>query len=127
MYTDSFFQLTLDEFLSCYPDEESCILLLTELKWGKGFQCRKCGHQHYCDGNYRGSRRCTRCKTEETLKAHTIFQNCKLSLHTSMQLMLYAFHHPHSSTSEMCREFGIRQMTCWRIKQLVKDIKKKTK
>lgn len=127
MNTDSFFQLTLDEFLSGYPDEESCILLLEKLKWGNGFQCRKCGHHHYCDGKYPGSRRCTRCKTEETLKAHTIFQNCKLPLHTSMHMMLYAYHRPLSSTSVMCRELGIRQMTCWRMKQLVRDIMKEKK
>lgn len=125
MNTVKFFQLSLDEFLSGYQDEEACIELLSDLKWESGFQCRKCGHQHYCDGRYPGSRRCTRCKTEETLKANTIFKNCKLPLRTTMHLMLYAYHNPLSSTTEMCKELGVRQMTCWRMKQVVKEILEK--
>ncbi len=116
-----FFKITPEEFVTTYTTEESCIDLLTRLKWAGGFVCHKCGHTHFCDGKHPGSRRCTKCKTEETLKSHTIFQNCKLPLKTSMHMMLYAYHHPMSTTAEMCKQLGIRQMTCWRIKQLVKN------
>jgi len=125
MKIKKFFKITPDEFENLYQSEEDCIRLLSELKWGGGFKCRKCGHDHFCEGNYPGSRRCTKCKSEETLKAHTIFQNCKLPLRTSMQLMLFAHHNPHASTSEMCKKLGVRQMTCWRMKQLVRDFQDK--
>jgi len=122
MNTELFFSLTTEEFLHRYATEDDCIEFLSSLKWANGFVCRKCGHNHFCDGNNQGSRRCTKCKTEETLKSNTIFQNCKLPLRTSMHMMLYAMHNPTVSTSKMCRDLGVRQMTCWRMKQLVKEI-----
>ena len=117
-----FFSYTPEEFLQRYADEDECIAFLSSLKWSDGFTCRKCGHTHFCEGNHLGSRRCTKCKTEETLKSNTIFQNCKLPLRTSMHIMLYAIHNPDASTSKMCTDLGVRQMTCWRMKQLVKEI-----
>lgn len=120
MNTELFFQIPPDEFSQRYMSEEDCIQLLTGLKWPDGFICRKCGHTHFCEGNHPGSRRCTKCKTEETLKANTIFQNCRLPLKVSMHMMLFAKHFPEATTFEMCRKFGIRQMTCWRLKQIVK-------
>ena len=118
-----FFSVQPNDFLQLFTTEEKCIQWLTELKWESGFFCKKCGHNHYCEGNHPGSRRCTKCKTEETIKANTIFQNCKLPLRTSMHMMLYAYHQPDSTTLKMCKDLGIRQMTCWRIKKIVKEFK----
>jgi two-component system, sensor histidine kinase LadS len=118
-----FFLLTPLEFEEGYKSEEDCINLLAKLKWTDGFRCRRCGHTHFCEGYSPGARRCTKCKTEETLKSNTIFQHCKLPLRTSMQIMLFAYHNPLATTSEMCRQLGVRQMTCWRMKQIVKEMK----
>ncbi len=125
MQTKKFFKISPEQFEKMFQTEEDCIRFLIELKWGRGFRCRRCGHDHFCEGNFPGSRRCTKCKLEETLKANTIFQNCKLPLITSMKLLLFAYHNPHASTSEMCKNLGVRQMTCWRMKQLVRELKDK--
>lgn len=120
---EKLFAMSIEEFEHIFLVESDCISWLATEKWQNGFVCHSCGHTHYCEGQQTGSRRCTKCKKEESIKAHTIFQNCKLPLKTSMHLMLYAYHNPDISSIEMCNKLGIRQMTCWRMKNLVKQFK----
>ena len=63
-----------------FNSEEKCYEFLAELKWSEGFTCRKCGNTNYCPGKTPYSRRCTRCKTEESSAAGTIFHNCKFPI-----------------------------------------------
>ncbi|MBK7030210.1 MAG: transposase [Bacteroidales bacterium] len=57
--------------------DEKCLEFLAELKWSEGYTCRKCGNTNYCSGKTPFSRRCTKCKTEESATTGTIFHNCK--------------------------------------------------
>ncbi len=49
-----------------FQSEEKCYEFLAELKWSDGYRCRKCGNTNYCPGKTPYSRRCTKCKTEES-------------------------------------------------------------
>lgn len=121
---DNFFKLTVEEFQNKYLTDEQCFELLSSLKWGNYFRCRKCGHTHFCRGRSVGSRRCTKCKKEESATANTIFHHCKLPIRISMMIALYVYHNPNVSANELCRLFGIRSMTCWRIQKIVRKLKK---
>jgi two-component system, sensor histidine kinase LadS len=100
----------------CFPDENSCLEFLAEFKWKHGFTCRKCGHENYCKGKRPFSRRCTRCKTEESATAHTIFHRCKIPLSEAFRLAQVVCVNPAISSYEISRLFEIRQMTCWKFK-----------
>lgn len=74
------------KFYNQFNSEDPCYKYLSEIKWdGDSFVCKKCGNTHYCKGRSPYSRRCTRCKYDESVTSGTMFDKCKFSL-------LVAFH-----------------------------------
>ncbi len=106
--------LRLEEVLS---DEGRCLEFIANEKWSKGFVCRKCGNDNYCSGKKPFSRRCTRCKHEESATSHTIFHGCHLPLTQAFRLAYQVCHNPGVSTYELARQLDTRQMTCWKLKK----------
>src|SRR5665647_3513097 len=64
-----------------FVSDEKCMEFLADLKWADGFTCRKCGNTNFCTGKSSYSRRCTKCKSEESAASGTIFHNCKFPIH----------------------------------------------
>jgi hypothetical protein len=103
-------------------DPELAILqVLADYKWADGFVCRKCGHDHYCAGKKPYSRRCTKCKTEESATAHTVFHRCRIPLTEAVKLAETVCKQPDISTYEISRIFDKRQMTCWKFKTRIME------
>ncbi len=94
---------------------------LAAFKWKDGFVCRKCGHTNYCSGKKPFSRRCTRCKSEESATAHTIFHRCKIPLTEAIELARAVCNNPEVSSYEISRMFDRRQMTCWKFKTRITE------
>ncbi len=108
--------LDVSKFSDLFSEEEKCLEFLAEQKWKEGFVCRKCGHTNYCKGKTPYSRRCTRCKHEESATAHTIFHRCHIPLAEAFRMVYMICSDPRVSTYEMSRQVEIRQMTCWKLK-----------
>ena len=96
--------------------EEACLALIADQKWASGFTCRHCGNTNYCKGRTPYSRRCTRCKHEESATAHTIFHRCRIHLPEAFRIMHMVCNEPAISSYELARQMTIRQMTCWKLK-----------
>jgi len=100
-----------------FQTDEDCFKYLSEIKWQSGYICKKCGHSKYYKGVKPCSRRCMRCKYDESPTAGTMFDKCKFSL-------LKAFHIAFKistkkkgmSSEELSDEFELRQKTCWEFK-----------
>lgn len=105
------------KFSTDFSTEEQCLSFLADTKWSKGFTCRKCGNTNYCRGKKAYSRRCTRCKSEESATAHTVFHACKFPLPSAFELMYQVCHKPDISSYELARMLETRQMTCWKFKK----------
>jgi hypothetical protein len=105
------------KFYQHFQSDEDCYKYLSEIKWTEGYICRKCGNSTYCKGHRLYSRRCNRCKYDESPTAGTMFDKLKFSL-------LIAFHivfkictkKKGMSSLELSEEFEIRQMTAWQFK-----------
>lgn len=106
----------IDDYFS---DEEKCLKYLSDEKWKEGFKCRKCGHTNYCSGKKPFSRRCTRCKTEESATAHTIFHRCRISLPTAFKLAIIVCSDKEISTAKLAKEIKLRPMTCYNFKKKI--------
>lgn len=106
---------------SFFDSEEKCLEYIAEEKWKQGFVCRKCGHTNYCRGRKPSSRRCTRCKSEESATAHTIFHRCRIPLTEAFKIAYLVCEDPRISSYEISRELDRRQMTCWKFKKKVID------
>lgn len=118
MANEKFTGVVLFDFIQTFKTDEDCMEYLSSIKWEDGYQCKKCGNTNFCKGRKSFSRRCTRCKYDESPTAHTMFDKCKFPL-------LVAFHIAFKistkkkgmSTLELHREFGLRQKTCWDFKR----------
>ena len=105
------------KFHKAFSTDEDCYRYLSEIKWDKKYQCKKCGHTKFYKDVRPFSRRCMKCKYDESPTAGTMFDKCKFPL-------LLAFHIAFKistkkkgmSTLELSQEFELRQKTCWEFK-----------
>ena len=115
-------ELSGEQINELFQSDEKCLEFLAGLKWSDGFSCRKCGHTNHCPGKTPHSRRCTKCKAEESAAAGTIFHNCKFSISKAFYI---AYHvckgREDLSTYEFARRLSLRQMTCWNFKAKIKQ------
>jgi hypothetical protein len=118
-----------EEFSKIYPDNETCFKFLSDLKWEKGYSCRKCGNIHYGHGHLPYSRRCSKCGYEESVIAYTILQNTRIPINKAFYMIFLMYSTKGKISSHKLSEIlSIRQSTCWayssRIKKVM-EIKKK--
>ena len=114
---NQFLGVNLIKFHKAFSTDEDCYRYLSEIKWDKEYQCKKCGHTKFYKGVRPFSRRCMKCKYDESPTAGTMFDKCKFPL-------LLVFHIAFKistkkkgmSTLELSQEFELRQKTCWEFK-----------
>lgn len=105
------------ELEQLFVSDEKCLEFLAELKWADGFTCRKCENTNSCAGKTPFSRRCTKCKSEESATSGTIFHNCKFPIHKAFFIAYNVCKVKEDvSTYEFARRLSLRQMTCWNFK-----------
>jgi hypothetical protein len=127
-------EVDFEEFSKIYPDNESCFRFLAGMKWGNGtaadhYECRKCGHDHYFHGHSPHSRRCAKCDYDESVIAHTIFQNTRIPINKAFYMVFLMYTTKGKISSHKLSEIlSIRQGTCWsyasRIKKVMHDRRK---
>ena len=114
-------ELSEEQLEEMFRNDEKCFEFLADLKWSEGFICRKCGNTNYCSGKTPYSRRCTKCKKEESATAGTIFHNCKFPVSKAFYIAYNVCKGKEEiSTYEFARRLSLRQMTCWNFKTKIK-------
>ena len=68
------------EFTDRFPDDRSCLVYLSEIKWAKGFTCKKCGHDKYIVRKKNLARDCNRCHHVESPTAGTLFHRVRFGI-----------------------------------------------
>jgi two-component system, sensor histidine kinase LadS len=116
-----FSNLKLVEFENSFSEDENCLEFLASEKWKTGYVCRKCGNTNYCAGKTPFSRRCTRCKSDESATAHTIFHRCKIPLHEAFKIAYLVCGQPDISSYDLSKTLEKRQMTCWKFKKKISE------
>lgn len=98
-----------------------CYKYLSEIKWdGETFVCKKCGNTNYCNGHLPYSRRCTRCKYDESPTAGTMFDKIKFPLVKAFHIAFrISTRKKGMSSLELSEEYGLRQKTCWAFKRKI--------
>ena len=114
IFSQDISEATLEEL---FRSDEKCLEFLATLKWADGFTCRKCGNTNSCAGKAPFSRRCTKCKAEESATSGTIFHHCKFAIHKAFFIAYTVCKGKEEiSTYEYARRLALRQMTCWNFK-----------
>jgi hypothetical protein len=114
------------DFIKYFPDEESCLRYIATVKWSdETFCCKKCGNTNYCKGKQLFSRRCTRCKYDESPTSGTMFDRIGFELLRAFHI-LYALsvRKKGISSYEIENEYSISQETCWKFRQKVQQVMK---
>lgn len=119
--TSLFKDIGILEFESHFSSEENCLEYLANEKWKGGFICRKCSHTNYCKGKKPFSRRCTKCKTEESATANTIFHKCKFPLTEAFKISYLVCNNPEISVHKLSENIQLREMTCWKFKKKIAE------
>jgi hypothetical protein len=115
-------ELNSKQLNELFGSDEKCYEFLAELKWSEGFVCRKCGNTNHCPGKTPHSRRCTKCKTEESSTTGTIFHNCKFPVSKAFYIAYNVCKGKEDiSTYEFARRLSLRQMTCWNFKTKIQQ------
>jgi len=115
-----FKSLTIFEFQKRFPDENSCIEYLIELKWGNGFVCPQCGHTKHCKGKRQYDRQCTSCRRNVSPTSGTLFHKVKFPILKAFYIVYYISTSKKGiSSTELSRKLGLRQKTCWLFKRKV--------
>lgn len=112
-------------FNKLFKEDADCYEYLSLIKWENGFVCRKCNYDKHYKGKKPFSKRCLRCKYDESPTTNTMFEKLKFPI-------LIAFHIVFKistkkkgiSSMELSNEFELRQKTCWTFKQKVQQVMK---
>jgi len=121
-------EVDFEEFSRIYPDQEVCLAYLAELKWADGYACKKCGNTRFTAGSAPFSRRCTKCRYEESVIANTIFQNTHLPITKAFYMLFLTYTTKGKVSSYRLSELlSIRQSTCWAFSSRVKKVMEERK
>ena len=106
---------TWDQFLDWFPDEQSCLDFIEQLRWPQGFICPKCDVQNE---PFRASRNrliCRACRQQNSVTAGTIFSKTRTPLRSWFAAVWYITSQKHGvSALGMQRVLGLGSyQTAW--------------
>jgi len=105
-----------------FENPEKVLQFIAGVKWKDGFECKKCGHTNFCEGKSPFSRRCTRCKSEESATSHTLFHNIKFPVNKAFFIAYnVCILHKDLSSYNYSDQLGLNQMTCWKFRKRIQD------
>lgn len=113
------------EFNRQFRNDEDCYRYLIELKWGKGYQCSRCG----CGNSYKGRtyyhRRCKACRYDESVTANTVFHDLKMPILKAFHMVFrLSAKKKGMSTTELGAEVGVQQKSAWLFKRKLQVVMK---
>jgi hypothetical protein len=119
---DKFAGMNSIKFNQYFKTEDDCIKYIADVKWEKGYTCKRCGGEKYIKGSKPHNRRCLKCKYNESPTAGTMFDKVKFSLLVAFHIIFkIATKKKGMSTLELSREFDLRQKTCWGFKWKIQE------
>lgn len=117
------------KFYNTFSSDDVCYEYISAIKWNdNAYHCKKCGHTNYCKGIRPFSRRCTRCKYDESPTSGTMFDKCKFPLHLAFHIAFkISTKKKGMSSLELSQEYELRQKTCWEFKWKIQQAMQSSK
>jgi predicted Zn-ribbon and HTH transcriptional regulator len=113
--------LTANELQALSNSDVKCMEYLAGIKWAQNFNCKKCGNNNFCDGKTPHSRKCTRCKNEESATANTLFHNVKFPINKAFVIAFSVINNSGPSVVLLSEQLGLNQISCWNFRKKVED------
>lgn len=114
--------VSIYDFRDRFNSADDCYAYLFEMKWGKGYQCSKCGHKNHCKGRTKWYLRCTSCKYDESVKSNTMFHKMKLPVLKAFEIMFTLSNRKKGmSALEIARTYDINPDTASLIRRKIQN------
>ncbi len=105
--------ISFDEFKKIYPDDNSCLKYISELKWPEDkYECRKCHNTKFCQGRDVFSKRCTKCSYDESATVNTIFHKLKFPIIKAFYILFLTSSRRNITADELSGLLDLRRQTC---------------
>lgn len=110
----------IEQYKDFFTNDLKCFEYLAGIKWRDKFVCRHCGHTNANEGKKPYSKRCSRCKHEESVTVNTIFHNCKFPIRKAMYI-IYSVLEEEAKVAipELSRKLELGQISCWKFRHKV--------
>lgn len=113
--------VSYEEFLKTYPDDESCLKAIQQLKWPNGFVCKKCGNTKASDAGMWFRKKCSKCGTIESITANTLFHHLKFPLNKAFYLTYVEFSNIKQTDEALSELIDLRKPTIWAYRKKVEE------
>ena len=114
--------MSYEDFTFTFLNEDTCYSHLAGLKWLNGFVCRKCSNQKYHNGKTPYSRRCSKCLTDESVIAYTIFNRLKFPITKAYYITYLIYSESKFSAKKLSDQLQLREMTCLNFKNKTQSL-----
>jgi hypothetical protein len=112
--------VNFEEFQKVFPDENTCMKYLTELKWKNGYQCKKCGYKKATSDEDRFIMRCRNCNYKESATSDTLFHKLKFPITKAFYLVyLVTVKDKTLTLEELSVILDLRRETCWSFRKKI--------
>jgi len=120
---DKFIGVNSIKFYYRFASDKDCYRYLHDIKWAdEVYTCPRCGNHTYNKGRAPFSRRCTKCKHDESVTAGTMFDKIKFPIRFAFHIAFkISTKKKGMSSLELAEEFELRQKTCWSFKWKVQQ------
>jgi len=116
------------EFTDRFPDNRSCLVYLSEIKWANGFTCKKCGHDRFTVRKKNLARDCNRCHHVESPTAGTMFHRVRFGIRKAFGIVFEMSATTKGlSASQVAKRYGISRTTAWSFMHKVRSAMKSSK
>ena len=121
-YTDT---ISAFEFMQMFPDEQSAIVHLENVRWGGEIECPHClvkGRASSRQSKRIWQYRCKSCRKDFTVRTGTIFERTHIKFHKwlyAIYLLLTAG--KGISSLQLSKEIGITQKSAWFLLQRLQE------
>ncbi|MBD8489434.1 signal transduction protein [Echinicola sp. CAU 1574] len=117
--------LDFDSFKNVFPDKDSCLQFLSELKWKHKYICKKCGYNKYAEAPNHG-RRCKNCNYFESPTVDTLFHKLKFPIEKAFYILYLSNRKDVELTlNELSEILDLRRETCWAFKNKISQAMEK--
>ena len=117
--------MDLYQIMERFPDHESCINYLEDIRWDKHPKCPYCQSEDVAqkqEGDRIGRWNCHDCKSSFNVLAGTLFQGTKIPLHKwFMAIVLMANAKKSLSSYQLARHLGMTQQSTWYMMQRIRS------
>jgi len=109
---------SLFDLMSAFPDEQSCLDHLREIRWRDGEFCSYCGGTRIYHFSDLKTFKCGDCRQRFSIKVGTIFEDTKLPLRKWFMAIWLITNHPKGiASTTLAKDLKVTQKTAWFILQ----------